>query len=59
MAPNWGGNYDYEPGMLRRRDDGVFFLPHQCDAWEIGGVGQLRQLISDAQQTPAGAGGRR
>lgn len=58
------GTYEYESGMLRHGkpmdgDGGVFYLPHQCDEWEIGGVDQLRQLISDAQQTPAGAGGRR
>jgi len=47
------GTYEYESGMLRHGkpmdgDGGVFYLPHQCDEWEIGGVDQLRQLQTAA-----------
>lgn len=39
-------NDDYEPYI----EDGKVMLPHQCDAWYVGGKKELKKFIAALQE---------
>ena len=55
------GGSDDDPDMTCRFDDAcqkeprVFYLPHQCDAWRIGGIEDAKALLRDLQRLIADA----
>lgn len=38
----------YQPGDVYS-EEGIFKLPHQCDAWHIGSWDDLQRFLSDIQ----------